>query len=71
MAQEDLNTLIREMQEDSGIVDFIPTTIRLRQPALIKINKFCETTGIVKAVLIRRLIGIGWHQLFEEDLEHE
>lgn len=58
---------IEAMRKDSGVIDFIPFTLRLHSPFYDKINKFCKATGIKKSILLRRLCEIGWEVITEEN----
>lgn len=67
----DQEKLIQEMREDSGSIDYIPFTLRLKEPDYIKVKKFCERTGVQMSVLLRRIIKIGWKTTFAEDLSEK
>lgn len=63
----DVQAAIEEMRRDSGADDLIPVTMRFHGPFYEQISKFCDTTGIKKAVLIRKLCEVGWVVLTEGD----
>lgn len=62
----DRSKIIEEMRKDSGAIDFVPFTLRLHSPFYVKVNNFCEVTGIKKAILLRRLCEIGWEIVTQE-----
>jgi hypothetical protein len=63
--------MIEELRKESGSIDYIPFTLRLREPQYIKVKKFCDETGIQMSVLLRRMIAISWKQIFDEPLDDE
>lgn len=62
----DRDRIIEQMRVDSGSHELYPMTLRLTKSTYVKINMFCDSTGIKKAVLIRKLIDLGLEVLDEK-----
>ena len=52
--------VIEEMKRYASMDDYTPLTLRIPQTMFDQIEEFCELTGVKKAVLLRRLVEIGW-----------
>ena len=59
--------LIEEMKRYASNDQYTPLTLRLPETLFTQIEEFCELTGVKKAVLLRRLVEIGWAFITTED----
>ena len=63
--------VIEEMKRYASSDDYTPLTLRIPQTLFEEIEGFCELTGVKKAVLLRRLVEIGWAFITTKDNEEE
>lgn len=67
----DREAVLEAVRKESGVDDFIPLTLRFHTSFYNKLTKFCDATGIKKAVLVRKLCEIGWELVVETEQNGE